>query len=216
MLSLPGLTFDPVEHAYHFRGSRVPSVTQVLKDLRVSPPYPADRGQLEFGRAMHKACELRLLDRLALGACDEDKYPGTDLVLWPYLDAFGQKVYEYKIKPKNVELIVYNDLRGYAGQLDVHCAILENQEALIDYKSGMPPECTGLQLAAYDMALNRILGLPERHRPRRRFALYLFEDEVKQTGRARMIEFTDPFDYEAFLGMVAHWKWKNKKGVPLS
>ncbi len=201
----PPITFDPVEHAYYKHGSRVPGATQVLKDLRISPPYPADRGQLEFGKAMHKACELSVHDRL-----DREQ---TDSVLWPYLDAFEQKRREYKIKPLHTEKLVYNDLHGYAGTLDLACMIFERDEALIDYKSGMPPECVSLQLAAYDMALNRTLGLPERHRPRRRFAMYLFEDEVKQTGRARMIEFTDPFDYEVFLGMVAVWKWKNKKGV---
>lgn len=210
----PALTFDPIEHAYYHRGARVPGVTQILKDLRVSPPYPVDRGQLEFGTAMHRVCQLRLQDQLHVGNVnDEDRYPGTDQILWPYLDAFWTKVTEYKIRALHVEKVVYNDIRGYAGQLDLACMILGRDEAIIDYKSGQPPECVALQLAAYDMALNRTLGLPERHRPRRRFAMYLFEDAVKQTGKARMIEFTDPFDYEAFIGMTAHWKWKNKKGV---
>lgn len=213
-MTLPGLTFEPTAHRYEYRGRHVPNVTGILTDLKVSPPYPADRGWLEFGKAVHKCCELAMQDKLVVEQWHDGSftYPGTSEVLWPYITAFRQKVAEYKIIPKETELLVYNDMQGYAGMLDLFCTIFDGDEAIIDFKTGRPPECVRLQTAAYDMALNRTLGLPERKKMRRRFAMYLFEDEVKQTGNARMIEFTDPFDYEAFSGMVAHWKWKNKKG----
>jgi len=54
----------------------VPGVTRILKDMGLTPPYPEDRGWLEFGTAVHRACELMLLDRLEIGEVGE--YPGTD------------------------------------------------------------------------------------------------------------------------------------------
>lgn len=207
-----GLVFDPINHEYHYRGVRVPSVTQILKDLRISPPYSPDRGQLEFGRAMHTACERLLLDQLPISDDPADAYPGTDKILHPYLNALKQKISEYKLKAINTELIVYNDIQGYAGRLDLFAASSTlNANILIDYKSGTPPESAGLQLAGYDLALNRTLGLPERHRPRRRFAMHLHEDSVKQTGRARMIEYCDVHDYTVFTALCTVWQYKNRK-----
>ncbi len=207
------LTFDPVEHRYAYRGEEKPSVTRVLKDMRVAPPYPPDKGKMELGRAVHRCCELIIRDRLVM-LPGEERYPGTAPILWPYLDAFRQKVDEYQIEPIDAELAVYNDEEGYAGTLDLVCYIFGRKDiAIFDYKSGVPPACTALQTAAYDMALNRIMGLPARHRPRRRFALHLFTDEVEQTGRAKVTEYKDKFDYDAFLGIMAHWKWLNRNGL---
>ncbi len=217
------LTFDPIAHAYYKRGARVPNVTGILKDLSLSPPYPPDKGQMDFGQTIHKCCLLLLHDRLEIEPDNarpgRHRYPGVALkdgspgeLLWPYLDAFRQKVQEYKIIPIHTEFLVYHDLLGYAGTLDVHCTIFGGEEAIIDYKTGNPPEATALQLAAYDMALSRTLGLGGDRKRRRRFAMHLFNDEVKQTGKARMIEFVDPSAYATFEGACSIWKWKNRNG----
>ncbi len=212
MTAASALTFDPAEHRYAYRGADVPHVTGILKDMRIAPPYPPDTGKMALGTAVHKCCWLILNNRLEIADGKEDRYPGTARALWPRLDAFRQKVDEYQMKPIAAEHLVYHDQEGYAGTLDLHCTIFGRDEAVWDYKTGRPPECTALQLAAYDMARNRDLGLPSRHRPRRRFALHLFDDDLLETGRARVTEFRDPFDYDAFLGILTHWKYVNRKG----
>ncbi len=190
------LTFEADTHTYRWRGDVVPSVTQILRDLQLSPQYPEDRGWLEFGRAVHKCCDLVLQDRL--DSCGD--------LLLPYVNAFRDVVALYKIKPLNTELEVYHDTLGFAGRLDIHCRIFGIYEAIIDYKTGLPPSCTGLQTAGYDLALSRMLKTPTIKR--RRYALRLLTDETKTTGKAKLVEYTDPFNYEVFSGAVAVWKWK--------
>ncbi len=196
------LTFEADTHTYRWRGDVVPGVTQVLKDLGLSPNYPPDRGWLEFGKQVHRCCDLVLRDRL--DSCGD--------LLLPYVEAFRSVVQTYKIKPLNTEMPVYHDLLGYAGTLDLHCKLFGIYEAIIDYKTGVPPECVGLQTAAYDQSLSRMLKTPAVKR--RRYALRLLTDETKTTGKAKLVEYTDPFDYEVFSGAVAVWKWKfGKNGV---
>jgi hypothetical protein len=206
---MTGLTFNADTHEYFYRGHPVPSVTQILRDMKISPLYPADKGWLEFGRAVHLGCERLLLGKLPV---EGNTYPETSDLLWPYLNAFQQKVREYQIKPISTEQRVYNDLQGYCGTLDVYCKIFGGEEAILDFKTGAPPECTALQIAGYEMALNRELGLPENYRRRRRFALYLLEDTVKSGGRARMVEFNDAHDHTVFSAIFTVYKWQRRKG----
>ncbi len=190
------LTFEPEAHVYRWRGAVVPSVTQILKDLGLSPNYPEDRGWLQFGRDIHRCCDLVLRDRLeSCGA-----------VYAPYVEAFRDVVKTYQIEPINTEMQVYHDSLGFAGTLDLHCRIF-GTPAIVDYKTGVPPECVGLQTSGYDLALSRMLQVPPTLK-RRRFALRLLTDETKTTGKAKLVEYTDPFDYEAFAGAVAVWKWR--------
>ncbi len=198
------LTFEPDAHIYRWRGEVRPSVTQVLKDMKISPSYPPDRGWLEFGTAVHRCCQLVLLDRLDL---DE-----TSPVLHPYVDAFRRVRDDYRLEPIATELAVYHEDLGYAGTLDLHCRVFGKDHAIIDYKTGAPPESTALQTAAYDLALSRMQGFPSRS-GRRRFAMRLLTDETKTTGKTKLTEFTDPMDAEYFKGILLHWKYQNRKGV---
>lgn len=196
------LTFEPETHTYQWRGAVVPSVTQILKDLGLSPNYPPDRGWLEFGRQVHRCCDLVLRNRLE--SCGP--------LLEPYVEAFRDVVRTYQIEPINTEMQVYHFMLGYAGTLDLHCKIFGKDEAIIDYKTGIPPECVGLQTAGYDMALASALGQKYGIGRRRRFALRLLTDETKTTGKAKLVEYTDSFDYAAFEGAVNVWKWKYGRG----
>ncbi len=195
------LTFEPEAHVYRWRGAVVPSVTQILKDLGLSPNYPEDRGWLQFGRDIHRCCDLVLRDRLE--SCGP--------VYLPYVEAFRDVVKTYQIEPINTEMQVYHPSLGYAGTLDLHCRIFGRDEALLDYKTGIPPECVGLQTSGYDLALASMLGQKYGIGRRRRFALRLLTDETKTTGKAKLVEYTDPFDYEAFAGAVAVWKWRFRR-----
>ncbi len=204
------LTFEPEAHIHRWRGAIVPGATQVLEDLQLSPRYPPDRGQMDFGKKVHHCCELFLRNRLE--SCGQ--------LLLPYVTALEGVVRDYQIEPINTEMQVYHDRLGYAGILDLHCRIFGKDEAIIDYKTGVPPECVGLQTAAYDMALSRMLRVTDDPgKRRRRFALRLLTDETKTTGKAKLIEYTDAFDYQAFEGAVNVWKWKfgkngNGRGKP--
>ncbi len=192
------LTFEPEAHVYRWRGAVVPSVTQILKDLGLSPNYPEDRGWLQFGRDIHRCCELVLRDRLeSCGA-----------VYLPYVEAFRDFVKTYRVEPINTEMQVYHSTLGYAGTLDLNCRLFGKDEATVDYKTGVPPECVGLQLAGYEMALASATGRKFGLGQRRRFSLRLLTDETKQMGKAKLVEYTDPFDYQAFEGAVNVWKWR--------
>lgn len=197
--------FDPATHTYTRRGAELPGVTRILKDAGLTPPYPEDRGWLEFGHAVHKCCELFVQDRLIVGE-DGRSYPGTlyqgSTVLWPYINGFAEKVREMRIKPILVEHRVYHDVEGYAGTLDLCCTVFDEYEAIVDLKTGAPPESTALQTALYDLALSR----ERSHKGhRKRFSFYLMPD------RCVVKQYQDDFDYAAALGAVALWKWKRKK-----
>jgi len=193
------LTLEAETHTYHWRGNAVPGVTQILKDLGLSPNYPEDRGWLQFGRDVHRCCDLVLRDRLE--SCGP--------VYQPYVDAFKAAVATYQIEMLGTEMRVYHDRLGYAGTLDLLCRVFGKDEAIIDYKTGVPPECVGLQTAGYNLALSSQLG--QRFGVglnRRRFSLRLLTDEAKTTGKAKLVEYTDPFDYTAFEAAAQLWKWK--------
>lgn len=189
----PDLQLDD-QHRYWRNGNEVPGVTRILGDLGLTPPYPEDRGWLEFGRAVHKCTELFLYDRLDLAT--------TSPVLVPYVNGFAEKAQEMRIRPIRLEHRVYHDTEGYAGTLDIVCSVFDAEEAIIDCKTGAPPECTALQLALYDLAEQRQskpLGVPL---PRKRYAFYL------QPDRCIVKPYTDPFDYTAAIAAVRLWKWK--------
>lgn len=217
MITDSALTFDSLGHSYSYRGSPVPHVTAILRDMRVTPPYPPDCGWLAFGQAVHLACERFLRGTLPF----DPRYKPGDLRRWPdtsealhsRLEAFAQKVSEYQIEPISTEIRLYHPSLGYAGTADLWCRVL-GHESIIDYKTGSTPESAALQTAAYDLALASQLREP---RPlRRRFALELFADEVKQTGKARMREFTDRLDYQYWEGILWAWKYFNRRKGAMS
>lgn len=84
------LEFQPEGHIYRWNGNAVPHATGILRDLGLTPPYPEDRSWLEFGRLVHRCCELQLQDRLDLSA--------TGRLLVPYVNGFVQNVEEMRIR----------------------------------------------------------------------------------------------------------------------
>ena len=198
----PDLQLDD-QHRYWRNGNEVPGVTRMLGDLGLTPPYPEDRGWLEFGRAVHKCTELFLYDRLDVTT--------TSSVLVPYVNGFAEKVQEMRIKPIKMEHRVYHDTEGYAGTLDILCTVFDAEEAIIDCKTGAPPECTALQLALYDLADGSSKGpfMVAGSTPwgcRKRYAFYL------QPDRCIVKEYRDPYDYTAAIAAVRLWKWKYGNG----
>ncbi len=198
-------TFDPIEHSYTLRGRPQYGVTQILSGLRLTPPYPEDRGQKEFGTAAHRAAELAVWDRLDFSTLSS--------VLLPYVEGFLEKTHELKIRPIKSEIIVWHEFEGYAGKLDLWAEVNGGEQAIIDFKSGTPPRCVELQTAGYGLALEACgiqQGWPVQLQPRpRRFSMQLLP------GRAVVRECKDPYDYVAWLGAVRLFKWtsEHRKGL---
>ncbi len=193
--------FAEDNHRYTLDGRRQYSVTQILEGLRLTPPYPGDRGQKAFGTAAHKACDLAVWDKL--------DFSQTSPVLMPYVEGFMEKAEELKIRPIKSEIIVWHEPESYAGRLDLWAEILDGEQAIFDFKTGAPPPCVELQTAGYALALEWCgiqQGWPVQVSPRpRRFSMQLLP------GRAVLRECKDQFDYHAWLGAVRLFKWTNER-----
>ena len=196
-------SFDPVEHKYTHEGRDYVSVTQVLEGLKLTPEYPPDRGQKDFGTAAHKAAELALWEKL-----DWDR---TSPVLVQYLNGLMEKVEEMKIRP------IYTELRGvhlgeqFAGTMDLVCSIFDTDIAVIDFKTGSSvPRCAELQTAGYgELALfmegMRSQPLFTRAKMPRRFSMQLLPD------RAVVREHKDAYDYHAWIAAVRLYRWLSER-----
>jgi len=195
------LQFDEATHVYSVRGAVKPSVTKIISDLKLAPPYPEDdpKGLKPFGTACHKAAELRMWDRL--GDCDSR--------IQPYIDGLDEKIREMRIRPLKTELRMYHGELDVAGTLDLYCEIYGGELAVIDYKTGTPPPCVELQLAGYaDMLVTTMAGEYEavRHSMIRRFSMQL------TPGRALVRECPNrAFDHHAWRAAVTLWKWQNDR-----
>lgn len=193
------LTFEPKEHIYRVDGVRVPSVTQVLglagmRDFS-KIPTPVLENKRELGDLVHMATELDAFDDL-----DEDT---VDEQVWPYLKAWRKFMSDTGATIVTAESRVDHFLYGYAGKLD-HQVILNTAPGIIDKKTGVPDPSDGLQLAAYERALNY-------HNPRapymKRWGLYLANDETY-----KLVEYTAGSDFQIFLAALTVAKWRMANG----
>ena len=190
------INFDNATHRYTVAGLERPSVTRIISDMKLAPPYPEDdpKGLKPFGTACHRAADLLIWDRLDIAK--------TDPRIQPRMEGLAEKVREMRIVPIKTEMRVYHDEMGYAGTLDLLCRIYDEELAVIDYKAGVPPTCVEIQLALYVMAVRRMTGMTV---PIRRFSMQL------TPGRAVVRECRDDFDYHAAQAAVTLWKWKNDR-----
>lgn len=185
------LIFKPDTHQYFKNGVELPSVTRILQDLGfIDRSFYTDYGRTR-GKFVHLACELD--DR---GELDEES---LDPALLPYLKAWRKFKKETGFIIEAIEKPVASATYNYAGMLD-RLGIMNGINSVIDIKSGAVSPWTGLQLAAYSVAENKIL---------KRFAVQLME-----TGRYKLYPYTDNQDRQIFLSAVACWHWikNNTKG----
>lgn len=194
------LQFDAATHVYSIEGAVKPSVTKIISDLKLAPPYPEDdpKGLKPFGTACHKAAEFRMWDRL--GDCDSR--------IQPYIDGLDEKIREMRIRPIRTELLMYHPVLDVAGTLDLFCWVYDDELAVIDYKTGIPPPCVELQLSGYaDMLAAsgaNTFGLAAIDI--RRFSMQL------TPGRALVRECQNrAFDHHAWRAAVTLWKWQNDR-----
>jgi len=218
-MTAPQLQFDPATHIYTDpeTGEIVPSVTNILAPLTSYYRVPLDKLQkaADRGTAVHKLTEewdLRGNSDEALPDCATctihnpvEHGSGCCMAeLTGYLAGWIKFRTEHRFRPLEVEMRVHHQRHGYSGTLDRigRLGSAYDQLALIDIKtSALVGPAMGAQLAAYLEAANSMY--PNRTPIKRRFVVQLRAD-----GTYALEEFTNPWDFPAFLGCLSLWHWQ--------
>lgn len=189
------LRFDAETHIYTWRGKRVPSVTQVLKDTGLIDDQWYTERSRQIGQAVHLATEYDDLRKL--------REETVSVLIRPYLEAWRKFRAEtgFTPLPDGIEQRVYNQFAQYAGTLD-RIGTVGGTEVLLDIKTGAPQSWHALQLAAYAMAL------PEPRRYRRARV------QLKSDGTYRYTEFAPEnfsVDYNIFQSARVVWQYQSRR-----
>jgi hypothetical protein len=176
---------DEARHRYTLNGAVVPGVSEILAPLvplkRVDPQVL--RAAADFGRAVHRACELD-----DLGTLDE---PALDAALLPYLAAWRAFSRDHRVAWSLIEQRVYQPQWGYAGTVDRYGRV-NGCEAVVDLKSGAAFHPTvGPQLAAYAKAIPQATTLT------RRIGVLL-----RPSGHYQVQTYTDARDWAVFASLI--------------
>jgi len=186
---MPNLEFDETTHLYTLGDQKLLSVTQSISilDTRWRDPW-----YLERGRLIHLACEYYDRDEL-----DEST---VDLQIRPYLDAYVKFLLDTKFKITAIEYRLSHPTLFYAGTLD-RIGILNQNEVLIDIKSGAKVDTDELQGAGY-WELCRANGTSIK----KVFDLYL-----RENGTYSLVEIKNPkLLLPVFLACLKIIQWKEK------
>jgi len=187
------ITFDKETHTYwDENGINYPAVTKVLEGMGFVDSTWFDEWSRTRGSYVHKAVELYNKGELL----EED----LDERLAPYLDAWRRFKQNSNIIILNSELQVHSDIYRYAGTLDIECTINDNQ-AIIDLKSGIVAPVTALQLAAYVMARY------DNYYSVKRYGLSL------KGGRPTIVPFENFSDFGIWQAIMAVYNYKLNNGI---
>lgn len=200
---MTGLQFDEASHTYSRGGVLVPGVTSILAPLTdfsfVRPDVLEAASQ--FGKAVHRACEL-----WDLGALDIDT---LDAPLAPYLAGWRKFSDEWGVSWEMVEGRVYSETHNYAGTLDRFGKLTEPgklkgpRPAVVDIKSSAALyPAVGPQLAAYKNAIPNVIPTTDR------IAVQLFDD-----GTYVAKTYTDRDDWSLFLSLLTLKQWCNRHSI---
>lgn len=176
---LADLLFDEQFHLYTLDGKPVPGVTRVLEFTGLMD-YSFLSGErrsyyLERGRRVHNATHADDEGRLdEAGESDE---------IMGYVEGWRAFRRDYGFTPNRIEQRVCSRRHRFAGTLDRTGAVRDGSEIILDIKSGVMPDATRYQLAAYASCL------PSPRTRRRRCV------EVHRDGTYRVIGF-DTADYQ--------------------
>jgi hypothetical protein len=189
-----GLTFDEGTHTYRFNGNVVPGVTSILAPLtdfsRVPPAVLEAASQ--FGKAVHRACELD-----DLGELDEDQ---LDAALVPYLTAWRKFSADYAVEWEQIEQQTFHTTMRYAGTPD-RFGKVRGQLTVVDIKSTAELYPTvGPQLSAYAHAL--------KHPYADRLAV-----QLKADGTYVAKPYTDPTDFPVFASLLTLRNWCTRYAI---
>lgn len=166
MIAGTELRFDPASHVYTLAdGSRVPSVTQILRDTGVSVDFDAigaisgaHRDAIELKRALGTALHS---DIHAFDEGDLD-WSTVDARVGPYLNAWLTfRANHPHLTPVARERRVYHACLRYAGTLDGIFVGPTGERVLVDVKTGDPTDAGArYQLAAYQLAYETDPAVP--------------------------------------------------------
>lgn len=183
------LKLDEATHTYTIGNRKLISVTQGISilDNRWRDPW-----YLERGRLVHLACEYYDRDEL-----DEST---VDPQIRPYLDAYMKFKEDTKFEVTAIEYQLSHPHFFYAGTLD-RIGILNQNEVLIDLKSGAKVDTDELQGAGY-WELCRANGTSIK----KVFDLYLHDNSTYS-----LIEIKNPkILLPVFLATLTLAKWRDK------
>lgn len=190
-------TFDEESHTYRYDGIVVPGVTSILKPLTSYDSVPAAvlDAASQFGKAVHRACELD-----DLGVLDEST---LDDALLPYLMAWRKFSEDFSVQWEVIESPMYHMTMRYAGTAD-RIGKVRRLSAVVDIKTTyelMPTN--GPQLAAYarlhDPALGNLLD---------RMAV-----QLKADGTYVAKAYKDPTDWPMFASLLTLRTWCKQHSI---
>lgn len=157
-IATEGLTFDEATHTYAYGGVILPSVTQVLRDNRLSSDFAfVSAANMEMARQLGNAVHI------ATHYNDEGTLDDAtvDPVVRPYLEAWRQFVSERRLEFVALEQRVADGLYGFCGTVDRIARLKDTPtlgEIVIDLKTGDPKAAAAnYQTAAYE---HLVRGLP--------------------------------------------------------
>jgi hypothetical protein len=188
------LTFDEATHTYRFGGNVVPGVTSILAPLtnfdRV-PPHVLEAAS-NFGKAVHKACELD-----DLGELDE---AALDPALVPYLQAWRKFSADHAVEWTVIEKPVYHPTMNYAGTPD-RIGSVKGDLTVVDIKStAQLYPSVGPQLSAYAHA--------DGNAHAKRLAV-----QLKADGTYVAKPYTDPADFPVFASLLTLRNWCARNSI---
>lgn len=191
---MSGLTFDEASHTYQFAGQVVPGVTSILSpltDFSRVPPAVLEAAS-NFGKAVHRACELD-----DLGELDEE---ALDPALKPYLDGWRKFSAEHAVKWEQIEQPVYHATMRYAGTPD-RFGLVNGVRTVVDIKStAQLYPGVGPQLAAYANAIMEPFAI--------RIAV-----QLKADGTYVAKPYKDPTDWPVFASLLTLRTWCKQHSI---
>lgn len=196
---IEGLTRND-RHEYFFRGRRKPGVSEIITDNRLvdrSGPWYTQRHR-EMGVVLHDCCALIAEGRLDWNSVDPRVLREAQAFeeLYRRLAAAG--------RPLVIMGMLYSERYGFAGEPDlalVFCADTHDTVSVIDIKRGVAdPVATPLQTAGYGLLISETCRVPEKLIDR--YAMHGFSG-----GEPRLVKYSDPDDYAAFLAALTIRNW---------
>lgn len=184
------LHFDEATHTYTLDGKRLPSVTEVIREVLAPTEYAGIPAHVlahaaDRGKAVEAMIGLDLADEL-----DESSLAPELIPYWQAWQAFPDRM-AWRSGTVIMQEMVSDSERGYAGTYD-----LRVDDLLIDIKAtAQVPKTVGIQTAAYAAALACL-------RPVSRACLH-----VTPTG-CQLIQLKRKADLADFYAALRVYQWR--------
>tara|TARA_Y100000310_G_scaffold46382_1_gene43097 strand:- start:2925 stop:3545 length:621 start_codon:yes stop_codon:yes gene_type:complete len=169
-----------------------PGVTTILKSIIQPYGFVQESDLIRArarGTAVHRAIEI-------IEGFHGNLTADFDPRIEPFLDEYREIKRLTRFVPIGFEVAVADPLGGYGGLVDAYGHVYDGQEAIVDFKTGIPPWWCNLQTAAYAPALEKTIG--GKWSKAKRFCFSL-----TGKGRSKPIEYTDRNDIHKFNNFLS-------------